>query len=408
LVSTYLFPLAVLITSIPIFMIVIRYNLLRGNVCSRPWAIFWSSILPWLLVIPFQSNGWITTILNWTSLLFASVANLIVPFLLYIMSRRHRATANLQEPATGTGMDEFVLHQDQPQQSNTSSQENLQPAMSAVSVLENNDRRVSVQLPTVVIEPNDTDSEDIDLAEKRLSISTSRSDVIRSALSPSIHRYYGQSSRPSSPLGEPSGRASSTTPSQQQLSPPPSPFLSATNALPRLSTDETTPQKIDFSLLVPSPIQSHLKTPSWLTTKASNEEVVYAMDGPPLSTGSLLSVNQSGSVLRRRWSNATMPERSSRSLPTPPPEDVEAHAESRPHTPPDGISVSVHPVISEEQQQQHSTTTKRFEAFPFLRRWRWMRPTSVAAVQCACSVAIVFGAVVYDVVVAVRGAAGAP
>jgi hypothetical protein len=35
---------------------VVRYNFLRGNICSKPWAIFWSSILPWIIVIPFQTN----------------------------------------------------------------------------------------------------------------------------------------------------------------------------------------------------------------------------------------------------------------------------------------------------------------------------------------------------------------
>ena len=70
-VSSYVFPLgvslplhlactnrviAVLITSIPVFTIVIRYNLLRGNICSNKMAIFWSAILPWFIVIPFQTN----------------------------------------------------------------------------------------------------------------------------------------------------------------------------------------------------------------------------------------------------------------------------------------------------------------------------------------------------------------
>jgi len=67
-----LFPVAVLITSVPVFSIVIRYNLVRGNLCSnrkfvRPniigeanlpqgYAILWASFLPWLLIIPFQTG----------------------------------------------------------------------------------------------------------------------------------------------------------------------------------------------------------------------------------------------------------------------------------------------------------------------------------------------------------------
>ncbi|KAF9516504.1 hypothetical protein BS47DRAFT_1315345 [Hydnum rufescens UP504] len=94
-ISVYAFPVAVLITSIPVFMIIIRYNLLRGNICSKPWAIFWSSILPWIVVIPFQTNGWLTIIMNWTSLVFSSVANLVIPFVLYLVSKRYKASAAL-------------------------------------------------------------------------------------------------------------------------------------------------------------------------------------------------------------------------------------------------------------------------------------------------------------------------
>lgn len=74
-ISTYVFPLCmsppshsmrpaglmlkapgVLVTSIPIFAIVIRYNLLRGKICSKTAAFFWSAIFPWIVVIPFQTK----------------------------------------------------------------------------------------------------------------------------------------------------------------------------------------------------------------------------------------------------------------------------------------------------------------------------------------------------------------
>ncbi|KAG8217068.1 hypothetical protein J3R82DRAFT_5067 [Butyriboletus roseoflavus] len=93
--SSYAFPLAVLITSVPVFTIVVRYNLLRGNICSNKMAIFWSAIFPWLLAIPFQTNGGLTTILNWASLIFTSPVNLLVPFILFIVSKRHLASAVL-------------------------------------------------------------------------------------------------------------------------------------------------------------------------------------------------------------------------------------------------------------------------------------------------------------------------
>lgn len=49
LVTSYLFPVCALVTSIPVFTIVIRSNLLRGEICSPTWALFWSNFLPWLI-----------------------------------------------------------------------------------------------------------------------------------------------------------------------------------------------------------------------------------------------------------------------------------------------------------------------------------------------------------------------
>jgi hypothetical protein len=45
------------------------------------------------------NQGWLTVIMNWTSLVFSSVANLVVPFLLFLASKRYSASAvlNLQE-----------------------------------------------------------------------------------------------------------------------------------------------------------------------------------------------------------------------------------------------------------------------------------------------------------------------
>ena len=45
-----------LITSVPVFAIVVRYNLLRGDICSTRMAIFLSAVLPWLFAIPFQTR----------------------------------------------------------------------------------------------------------------------------------------------------------------------------------------------------------------------------------------------------------------------------------------------------------------------------------------------------------------
>jgi amino acid permease len=72
-IANILFPVSVLVTSVPVFAIVIRYNLVRGNFCSNSkwhararrrsefkidpeYAIVWASVMPWIFIIPFQTK----------------------------------------------------------------------------------------------------------------------------------------------------------------------------------------------------------------------------------------------------------------------------------------------------------------------------------------------------------------
>ncbi|KAI8329461.1 hypothetical protein BC941DRAFT_506723 [Chlamydoabsidia padenii] len=91
LVTCYLFPVAALVTSIPVFTIVIRSNLLRGQICSKTWAIFWSNFLPWIICIPLQTKDYVGTLQNWSSLFLQSTVNFILPSILYFVSRRTMA-----------------------------------------------------------------------------------------------------------------------------------------------------------------------------------------------------------------------------------------------------------------------------------------------------------------------------
>jgi len=90
--SVYLFPFIVLASTIPVFSIVVRYNLLQGNFCSKPVANFFAVILPWIIVIPFQTGEWLNKISNWSSLFFNSIANFIIPFALYIQAHKFKKT----------------------------------------------------------------------------------------------------------------------------------------------------------------------------------------------------------------------------------------------------------------------------------------------------------------------------
>jgi hypothetical protein len=85
-ITAYLFPIATLLTSIPIFVIVVYQNLIQNEICKRPAGIFLSAILPFLIVIPFQSGSGLQIFVNWSSLLFTSTANFILPFVVYLKS----------------------------------------------------------------------------------------------------------------------------------------------------------------------------------------------------------------------------------------------------------------------------------------------------------------------------------
>ncbi|KAG0298133.1 hypothetical protein BGZ98_000306 [Dissophora globulifera] len=89
-ITGYAFPIAALIASIPINIIVIRYNLIQSGACSLLWANVFSGVLPWLVAIPCMTGSGLTTVINWSSLILVSTANFIIPFVLYIYSKRHR------------------------------------------------------------------------------------------------------------------------------------------------------------------------------------------------------------------------------------------------------------------------------------------------------------------------------
>ncbi|TVY41556.1 hypothetical protein LOCC1_G005111 [Lachnellula occidentalis] len=106
-ITDILFPVAVLVTSVPVFSIVIRYNLVRGNLCSNRYAIMWASVLPWIIIIPLQTKGFLVLIMNWASLIFGSTTNFIIPLVLYISSKVYSAST-----ADATGGDVFILHRE--------------------------------------------------------------------------------------------------------------------------------------------------------------------------------------------------------------------------------------------------------------------------------------------------------
>jgi amino acid permease len=89
--SVYLFPIASVVSSIPIFSIVIKYNLIENGFSNRA-GFAWGVLFPWMLAFPllYMPNA-LAQFLNYTSLTFVTFTDFIVPLALYIKLQRQRS-----------------------------------------------------------------------------------------------------------------------------------------------------------------------------------------------------------------------------------------------------------------------------------------------------------------------------
>jgi amino acid permease len=106
-VMTYVFPIANILTSIPVFSIIIRYNLLQLRVprwccCGRgaedprhpgettvPVAVAnaVAVVAPWVAALPFYVGNQINTLMNWSSAIMFVLINMVLPLACYLAQR---------------------------------------------------------------------------------------------------------------------------------------------------------------------------------------------------------------------------------------------------------------------------------------------------------------------------------
>ncbi|KAM9967599.1 hypothetical protein ACTFIW_001683 [Dictyostelium discoideum] len=89
-ISVYVFPFVVLASSIPVYSIVVRYNLMQNGLLPKWIANGVAVLLPWLIVIPFMTGDGLNYISNYSSIFFSSIANFIIPLLIYLKSIQFR------------------------------------------------------------------------------------------------------------------------------------------------------------------------------------------------------------------------------------------------------------------------------------------------------------------------------
>eukprot|EP01113_Clastostelium_recurvatum_P042896 TRINITY_DN7000_c0_g1_i1.p1 TRINITY_DN7000_c0_g1~~TRINITY_DN7000_c0_g1_i1.p1 ORF type:complete len:499 (-),score=171.10 TRINITY_DN7000_c0_g1_i1:74-1570(-) len=82
-IASYLFSLGVIAPGIPVCCITTRYNLFIGHICSKRWSYFWGVIAPWLVGFIFSQSKLFAAMLAWSSLIFGSIINFVVPMMVY-------------------------------------------------------------------------------------------------------------------------------------------------------------------------------------------------------------------------------------------------------------------------------------------------------------------------------------
>lgn len=121
-IMTFIFPIANVLTSIPVFSIIIRYNLLQLEGIKVPvWlANLIAVVLPWFIVLPFYPGNTLDSIITWSSALLFVLLNLIFPIIIYL-TYYYRKVHNLPiDVHLDTGNDDKVPNDDSDNNNNNS------------------------------------------------------------------------------------------------------------------------------------------------------------------------------------------------------------------------------------------------------------------------------------------------
>jgi len=82
-IMTYIFAPCSLLTGIPVFSIIIRYNLLENRIMSKLWANLFAVVLPWVVALLFFPGNALAPLIQWSSALLFVALNFILPLLIF-------------------------------------------------------------------------------------------------------------------------------------------------------------------------------------------------------------------------------------------------------------------------------------------------------------------------------------
>lgn len=107
----YIFPPVVLWSGIPVFSIIVRYNLLQEEVCGPRMANLIAVISPWVFSLFLYAGTLLNSLMNWTGLLLVVPLNFVLPCWLYLRGRAteqdertQSAISELEDPLNGPSL----------------------------------------------------------------------------------------------------------------------------------------------------------------------------------------------------------------------------------------------------------------------------------------------------------------
>jgi amino acid permease len=107
-ICVYLFPAVALLSTIPVYCIIIRYNLIENKLCSKPVANFWGVIFPWIISIFFYTGAGLIVVINWASLLVNGFVNFIIPIIIYLISIKKTRNLELYQQELPLEVDQSI------------------------------------------------------------------------------------------------------------------------------------------------------------------------------------------------------------------------------------------------------------------------------------------------------------
>lgn len=112
-VMTFIFPLANVLTSIPVFSIIMRYNILQLHGVKVPvWvANLLAVVLPWAVAIPFYTGDNLNLVITWSSAILFVLLNLIFPLWMYLSMQKKLEKGEQFDMQDEAHPDQVHLHQ---------------------------------------------------------------------------------------------------------------------------------------------------------------------------------------------------------------------------------------------------------------------------------------------------------